>query len=83
MSDITVTMRLFGAFREFGESVELAVKSGSSVAAIKQALGNALGERAQTLIRDSVLADDHTILPVEFIVETDAKLAILPPVCGG
>lgn len=83
MNEITISMRLFGAFRKYGETVEFAIHTGSPVAVIKDALGNVLGEQARGLIRDSVLANDETILPGDYIFDRDARLSILPPVCGG
>ena len=83
MSMITITMRLFGAFRQYGETVEVRVQPGSRVSVIKGALGNILGEKAQNLIHDSVLADEKAILPGEYVVDKDVQLSILPPVCGG
>lgn len=83
MNEITISMRLFGAFRQYGETVDFPIRAGSPVAAVKEALGNVLGEEARGLIRDSVLADDDTILPRDFVFDQDTKLSILPPVCGG
>lgn len=83
MSNITVTMRLYGAFRQYQDSISLTVPSGSKIAAIKEALAQALGPQARNLIADSVIANDSTILPAGFAANTDLKLSILPPVCGG
>lgn len=83
MSEIIISMRLFGAFRKYGETVNFGIRAGSRVAAVKEALGNVLGEQARGLIRDSVLANDETILPGDYIFNQDVKLSILPPVCGG
>jgi len=83
MSEITITMRLFGAFRQYGETVDITIRSGSSAAAVKKALGNVLGAQALPLIEDSVLANDNTVLPGDYVFDEDTKLSILPPVCGG
>lgn len=83
MSMITITMRLFGAFRQYGDTVEVSVRAGSPVATLKTALGNLLGDKSRPLIQDSVLADDTTILPGDYIFDKDVRLSILPPVCGG
>ena len=82
MSDITIHMHLFGAFRKFGDEVRLQVPAGASVSLIKERLGLALGGQG-TLIRDSVLADEQRILPDAFVITGDTRLSILPPVCGG
>jgi hypothetical protein len=83
MNTITIDMRLFGAFRPYGEAVSFQVPYDSPVSAIKSALAEALGAGARDLVADSVVADDQAILPEDYIVGADAKLSILPPVCGG
>ena len=83
MSTIAITMRLFGAFRNYGPSVEFPVPSGSTIADIKDALAKVLGVSAKNLVADSAIADTQTILPGDYVVSADAKLSILPPVCGG
>lgn len=83
MSEIKISMKLFGTFRTYGETVELSIRSGSPVAVIKEALASVLGEQARLLIQESVLADEKTILPGSYIFDRDAHLSILPPVCGG
>jgi hypothetical protein len=76
-------MRLYGAFRQYQDSVTFTVPSGSRVAAIKDALGQALGPQARNLVADSVIANDTTILPPGFVADRDISLSVLPPVCGG
>ena len=83
MSNITVTVKLFGAFREYGDTVELLMGKGCRVSMVKQALAGRLGKQAYALIMDSVLANDETVLPGDFTFDEDAQLSILPPVCGG
>jgi len=83
MSEIKISMKLFGAFRKYGDSLELAIRPGSPADIVKETLGNVLGDSARPLIRDSVLADEETILPGDYIFDHDARLSILPPVCGG
>ncbi len=79
MSDITLEIKLYGAFRKFGDSVNLRVVSGSNMDQVKEALSKELGE----LVHDSALANDNTILPKSYVFEQSATLSILPPVCGG
>jgi molybdopterin converting factor small subunit len=83
MSSITITLRLFGAFRKYGERIEFPVTTGSSVAAIKEAIRKELATEIKDLVSDSVIANDETILPGSYIIDSDASLSILPPVCGG
>lgn len=82
MTDITLRLRCFGAFRIHGEQLELSVPQGADIAAIKAALAAQLPTES-VLIADSVLADDRAVLTEETRFNADAELAILPPVCGG
>ncbi|PJB72771.1 MAG: hypothetical protein CO093_02235 [Alphaproteobacteria bacterium CG_4_9_14_3_um_filter_47_13] len=82
-NEITITMKLFGAFRPYGDTVEFQICAGSCARTVKNALGNVLGEQAHPLIADSVIANNETILPDDYVIGDDAQLSILPPVCGG
>ena len=81
MAEITLKIKPFGAFRTFGDSIELSVPSGSSIATIKTLLQTKLNDNI--LVSDSVLADNDAILRDEDILDSDTALSILPPVCGG
>lgn len=81
MSTIAIHMKLFGGFRKFGESLDFFVPTGSTVEAIKVALQEKLN--GDSLVLDSVLANDNAILRDSDVLESDAQLSILPPVCGG
>lgn len=83
MNQITLHIQLFGAFREYGESVELTVPEGSGAQVVRDALAQELGMSDKSLITDSALASENSVLDEQAIFEQDAKLAILPPVCGG
>ncbi|MFN3826774.1 MAG: MoaD/ThiS family protein [Micavibrio sp.] len=83
MKNVTVRMRLYGAFKKYDESVQLSVPLGSSITAVQEALCQALGPQARDLVMDSVIANDQAILPPDFIIDSDSSLSILPPVCGG
>lgn len=80
---ITISVKLFGAFRKYGEQVDVSIKEGSSVVAVKQAMGDLLGAESLPLIGDSVIANDDAVLPADYVFDQDTQLAILPPVCGG
>lgn len=80
---ITVTVRLFGAFREYGESVTFQVAPAISVLDVKERLGKELGVKDTTLIHDSAIANDDEIIGNNAVLTQDSLLAILPPVCGG
>ena len=79
MSNITIKIQLYGAFRKFGASQSVTLASGSTATQVKQALSETLGE----LVHDSVLANDNSVLPNSYVFEEDITLSILPPVCGG
>lgn len=83
MKTVTITLHLYGAFRKYNDSLTFIVPAGSSVAVIKNALGQMLGPQASDLVMDSAIANDKAILPPEFVVDLDSNLSILPPVCGG
>ena len=81
MPNITIHMEFFGAFKKFGESLDFCVPAGSTIAVVKIALQKKLnGDR---LVLDSVLANDNAILRDSDVLDGDAALSILPPVCGG
>ena len=80
---ININMRLFGAFRKFGESVTFSLPSGATVHQLKETLAAALNNADPLLIADSAIANDHEIIGADHIFTQDCRLAILPPVCGG
>lgn len=78
---ILVNIKLFGAFRKFGESIAISVSTGSKVSEVKAALQEKLN--GEGLVSDSVLANDNAILRDHDVLDSDTELSILPPVCGG
>jgi len=80
---IKIDVRLFGAFRKYGENISLSVPSGSSMQEIKNKLAEELSLTEMDLINDSAMANDNEIIGSDFIFTQDSELAILPPVCGG
>lgn len=83
MADITVSMRLFGAFRKFGENVSFTVPAGSGIGDVKRRLAEVLDAADAKLISESALANDDEVLDARAVFTQDCRLAILPPVCGG
>ncbi|MCE9508693.1 MAG: MoaD/ThiS family protein [Alphaproteobacteria bacterium] len=83
MAEIQITMRLFGAFRKYGENVSFAVPAGCTAAAVKEKLAEVLKLSDKKLLMDSVLANDNEIIDSGAVLSEDSHLAILPPVCGG
>lgn len=87
---IKVEISLFGIFRKFdnGEPLIMEVPQGSNLFKVRQSLRVELMKRYpdfnyQILIDESALANEYEILPIDYRLEKDLKLAILPPVCGG
>ena len=78
---VTITVSLFGAFREALAEPQLALSlpKGSGLSHLRAALLASLGE----LVHHSAFADASRILPHDTLFDADAELAILPPVCGG
>lgn len=83
MADITITMRLFGAFRKYGETVVFTMPDGCTVESVKHKLAEVLKLTDARLLNDSALANDNEIIGNGVILSRDSQLAILPPVCGG
>ncbi len=83
MTTMTLSIRCFGVFRKFGETLSLEVPKNSTIHDIKNRLSQLLEEAHKELIEDSVLASDTDILPDSYIVQEVTSLSILPPVCGG
>ncbi len=79
MSDITIQVEFYGAFRKFGTSQSVKISSGCTAMQVKELLSKTLG----ALVNDSVLANDKEVLPNSYVFEEDVNLSILPPVCGG
>jgi len=90
LNNITISIHLFGAFRIFltDTPIVIQVPSGATLADVKNAIGKALVQICPTfdkyaLINESALADETQVLQDDTTFTQDAKLAILPPVCGG
>ena len=81
MSNIVVKIKMFGSFRKFGDVIDFSIPSGSNVALIKNTLQEKLD--GEGLVMDSVLANSNKILRDSEVIDCDAELSILPPVCGG
>lgn len=83
MSEIKITVKLFGAFRKCGETICVVLNTGASVLDVKTSLAAKMGGDEAALVQDSALANDNEIISGESIFNEDTMLAILPPVCGG
>lgn len=80
---IEFEIRLFGAFRKYGEKVVFSLPAGASVHDIKNKLASELKLSDPALINDSAIANDNEIIGADAVFTMDSRLAILPPVCGG
>jgi len=80
MNDIVIDMKLFGVLRKFGDSQSFSVPAGSTVSEVKAIFQAKLNSG---LVADSVLANASAILSDNDVLQDDAQLSILPPVCGG
>ena len=83
MKTITVSIRLFGAFRKYGEVAVLEAPTGVGIDELKDLLSNWIGGMEAPLVADSVFANEKEVLAAGAVIEKDANLAVLPPVCGG
>lgn len=83
MNNVTITVRLFGAFRKYGETLSFSIPAGSAVPEIRKKLSGLMDDADKKLIADSVFANDDVIITDDEVMLSDAHLAILPPVCGG
>lgn len=82
-SPVDIYIEFFGAFRNYGEGLDLRLTSGVNAEQIKQELETILGTGYQDLIAQSVLADEEQILCRDWHLTKPTRLAILPPVSGG
>jgi molybdopterin converting factor small subunit len=80
---ITISIRLFGAFRKYGEVAVLEAPAGVGLEELKELLSKWIGGAEAPLVADSVFANEKEVLAAGAVIEKDANLAVLPPVCGG
>lgn len=92
MSAIQVEIRLFGAFRKYGDDVLVVeVPRGARVGAVRRRVADELRRRYPTFAEEalldvSVVADAQRVLGDGDLLDGGAgrlSLAVLPPVCGG
>lgn len=81
-----VTVRLFGAFRQYADPPRLQVSlpAGATVAQLRSAFAEALpDDNARVLLKASAFATDEAVLEEDDPVPVEDVLSVLPPVCGG
>ncbi len=83
-------IQLFGAFRDFDALglVTLKLSEPQTLDQIRSLIVEKFSNLRsksdlQKLLADSAFATDTEVLPPEAIVLPDARIALLPPVCGG
>lgn len=87
---IEVRVKLFGAFRKYGDGREIVVelRERSGLGELKSALAEKLRVRHAGfsdggLLASSAFAGESAILSSEVKFERSCSVAVLPPVCGG
>lgn len=76
-----IQVRLFGAFRNYRDELNLEIDSQATVQDLKEIL---LGHfENKKLVQESAIADEKQILLPSDLIGSRTWLAILPPVCGG
>jgi len=81
---MVLRIELYGCLKDggLGDFAEVEVSAGATSRQTLEALSARLGKRA-ALAQAAVLATDFRILRADETVPADARLAALPPVCGG
>lgn len=95
MSSITVSIRLFGIFKDYfsddcsdGSLVKLTLVNDPSIKNLRILMHKRILEKNPDFIKSdlmssSVFADENAILPENYIIKHNSTLSILPPVSGG
>ncbi len=84
---ITVPVRLFGAFRQFGAEspVEVSLPVDARVSDLRAGFAEhfADNDNALALLKASAFATDQAVLDDDEVLPAGQSLSVLPPVCGG
>lgn len=85
-----VKVRLFGAFRKYGDGAELELElpQDATLTELRKAFNDTLKSidpsfSNAALIEDSAFADETSVLTDSARLIEGGTLAVLPPVCGG
>jgi len=79
-----IKIRLFGAFRKYGNEIDIEIPDGSIVSDMKKLLVEALGDDSRELVYSSRFATDKNMLDDDSeITKNLSEVAIVPPVSGG
>lgn len=87
MSEVQVTVKLFGAFRKYGTELKLSLPKNCLVSKARQLIAEELKKRNGAsaeagLVYESALASETEILRNDCELD-GSSIALLPPVCGG
>ena len=77
-----ITIQLFGAFRPYGEQLELTLPDGATVADIRSAILAKI-DTPQALLDSSRFATETEVLADNSPLKDGETYAIIPPVAGG
>lgn len=77
----SIQVRLFGAFRNYQQELNLEIDSGATVQDLKEILFSHFDDKK--LVQESAIADEKQILLPDELIGLRTWLAVLPPVCGG
>ncbi len=89
---IQVEVRHYGVFRKYlkdgTSSTKLFLDKPRNLLEFKSYFTNYLkseisGFSDETLVSESAIADEVSILPDDHMIDSNCQLSILPPVCGG
>ena len=83
-----VKLQLFGAFRKYGNEMQIDLPDDSVVADLRPKIFGVLSDKnlgidAKALIESSRFSNDEEILEEDSVINENDNLAILPPVSGG
>lgn len=87
---LDIKVRLFGAFRDHASESTLPFlcEPGTRIAELRQKMQQHMqaarpGSQIDSLLMQSVFADEQSILSEDYCLQKSQELAIIPPVCGG
>ena len=87
---MNITIQLFGATRDYAnsDSIKLTVPNNATIADVRAHMADKLSKEYPRFNHDglfdhSVFADETQVLTENAVIEDNATLTILPPVCGG
>ena len=81
---MTITVKLFAAMRDLtgGDSADVDLPDGATVADLRRELGKQL-PLARTLLLRSAIAVNHDVVENDRPLQAADEVAVIPPVSGG